>query len=80
MLVTYFFYFGKNKERVALALGYGSLYNHSDNPNVIYKIKPKEMLIDFIAIKDIKKNSELTFNYYGKKRKVKNRKPLWFEV
>jgi len=39
ILVTYFFYFGKNKERLAVALGFGSIYNHSYKPNARYKIK-----------------------------------------
>jgi SET domain-containing protein len=76
ILVTYFFYFGKNKERIAIALGFGSIYNHTDKPNVIYKIKPKEKVIDFIALTDIKKDEELTFNYYNSKDK---KNPLWFE-
>ena len=39
ILVTYFFYFGKNKERLIIALGFGSIYNHTYEPNATYKIK-----------------------------------------
>ncbi len=78
ILVTYFFYFGKNREKLIVALGFGSLYNHSHQPNAIYKIKPLEKTIDFIALKNIKKNQEITFNYtYGN---PKYKSPLWFEV
>ena len=78
ILVTYFFYFGKKKERLAVALGFGSIYNHSYTPNATYKIKVKKKTIDFTAIKDIKKNEEITFNYsFGN---PKNKNPLWFEV
>src|ERR1035437_1012166 len=49
-LVTYFFYFGKNKERLAVALGFGSIYNHTHKPNAKYQIKPTENRIDFIAL------------------------------
>lgn len=73
-LVTYLFFFGKNKKRSALALGFGSLYNHSDKPNTAYKIKPKEKTIEFSAMKDIVKDEEITFNYRGGS-KLK----LWFE-
>jgi SET domain-containing protein len=78
VLVTYFFYFGKKKERLAVALGFGSIYNHSYTPTATYKIKYKEKTIDFIALKDIKKDSEITVNYnYGN---PKDTSPLWFEV
>jgi hypothetical protein len=77
-LVTYFFYFGKNKERVALVLGYGSLYNHSANPNAVYIIKPKDGVVIFTATKDIKKDSEITFDYRGSGKNSKI--SLWFEV
>jgi SET domain-containing protein len=79
MLVTYFFYFGKNKERVAIALGFGSIYNHTDKPNTTYKIKSREKVIDFIALTDIKKNEELTFNYYNSSNPKDKKNPLWFE-
>ena len=77
ILVTYFFYFGKNKQRLAIALGFGSIYNHSYKPNATYKIRHKEKTIDFIALKNIKKDDEITVNYnYGNS---KDKSPLWFE-
>lgn len=78
ILVTYFFYFGKNKERLAVVLGFGSIYNHSYKPNARYEIKNAEKIMNFIALNDIKKNEEITFDYkYGN---PKNKSPLWFEV
>lgn len=77
LLNTYFFYFGKNKERLAVALGFGSIYNHSYKPNANFKIKSKEQVIQFIALKNINKDEEITFNYYH--GDLKNKKPLWFE-
>jgi len=77
ILVTYFFSFGKKKERLMIALGFGSLYNHSYKPNARYQENPKEGVIDFIAIQDIKNDEEITTNYnYGN---PKNTNPLWFE-
>lgn len=76
-LVTYLLYFGKNKERLAITLGFGSLYNHSYKPNATFKIKGTKGLIDFVALKDIKKDTEITFNY---RHGNPNKSPLWFEV
>ncbi len=77
ILTTYFFSPDKDKENLLLALGFGSLYNHSYQPNAKYKINSKEQNLNFIAIRDIKKNEEITINYKGQNSKNKN--PLWFE-
>jgi uncharacterized protein len=64
LLVDYFFYFGKG---LAIALGFGSIYNHSYDPNATYKTRKIGKTIDFIAIKNIKKGEEITVNYnFGK--------------
>src|SRR5258708_2442734 len=63
IIVNYCYFFGKNKERILLALGYGSIYNHSHIPNAQYKIKPSKRIIQFIAIQNIKKGEEITVNY-----------------
>lgn len=78
ILVTYFFYFGKNKEKLAVALGFGSIYDHSYEPNATYKINHKEQTINFAALKDIKKGDEITVNYnFGN---PKDKTPLWFNA
>jgi SET domain-containing protein len=78
ILVTYFFYFGKNKEQLLVALGFGSIYNHAYKPNAMYKIKHAERVIEFIALNDIKKDTEITVDYnYGNS---KDSSPLWFTV
>jgi uncharacterized protein len=77
ILVTYFFYFGKKKERLAVMLGFGSLYNHSYSPNARYKLKQTEMIMEFSALKDIKMDEEITYDYkYGNPNA---KAPLWFE-
>lgn len=45
----------------AIALGYASLYNHSDNNNAFYKIDGNNIIIT--AIKPIKKGEEIFVNY-----------------
>ena len=79
ILVTYFFYFGKKKEQLTVALGFGSIYNHTNKPNAKYKINPLENTIDFIALKDINEDDEITINY-SPSGNSKNKNPLWFEV
>lgn len=74
-LMNYIFFAGKNKNVLVLALGFGSLYNHSNIPNAKYKIDLKNELITFRAIKDIKKDEEIFINYKGDKTDM----PLWFE-
>jgi len=74
-LRNYYFMWGKTT--VALCFGYGSLYNHSYKPNATYKKKIKEKIIEFVAIKDIKKNEEIAVNYnYGNPR---DKSPLWIK-
>lgn len=78
ILVNYYFYFGEKKELLAIALGFGSIYNHSYEPNATYKKKSKDKVINFIAIKDVKKNEEITVNYnYGN---PDDKTPLWIKV
>lgn len=76
MLVTYVYYLGPEKEYLTLALGFGSIYNHSYNPNSKYKHKLKEGVIEFIALRDIKSEEEITVNY---NQGNDNKNPLWFE-
>ena len=74
-LYNYYFQWGKN---MAIALGYGSLYNHSYKPNATYKKNLSKRLITFIALKDIPKNKEITVNYnYGKPN---DKTPVWFKI
>jgi len=79
LLVTYFLYFGKNKERLAIMLGFGSIYNHSYQPNAKFIILPKEKIINFVALSDIKKGEEITFNYRNDENINDRKTPLWFE-
>lgn len=48
----------------ALALGYGSLYNHSYSANARYVQAGKDSM-NFIAVKSIKKGQEIFVNYNG---------------
>ena len=72
-LFEYYFWMD---DYVALALGYGSLYNHSKNPNCKYELNRKEQTIRFSATRDISQDEEILFNYKGK---ANPKTPLWFE-
>ena len=47
-----------------IALGFGSIYNHSnEKPSINWKINEKERIMTFTAIRNINANEELLFNY-----------------
>ena len=46
-----------------MAFGYGSIYNHSDNANIIYERSVSNKLIIFKAKRDIEIGEELCHNY-----------------
>jgi len=62
-LKNYYFLWRDNLNQVVIALGFGSIYNHSYNPNATYIKNFKDKVIEFKAIKKIKKDSEITVNY-----------------
>lgn len=65
-LRDYYFIWNSEPKKVALCLGYGSLYNHSYEPNATYKKDIHSGTITFMAIKDIQAGEEITVNYnYG---------------
>lgn len=77
-LRSYYFQWGDNLKAVGIALGFGSLYNHSYTPNAKYIKKMEDRLLEFVAIKDIERDEEITVNYnFGD---PDDKTPLWFEV
>jgi SET domain-containing protein len=76
-LFNYTYGWGPNLEHAALALGYGSLYNHSYRPNARYIRNLGELTIDFVALRNIEEGEEVTVNYNGDPTDTS---PVWFEV
>jgi uncharacterized protein len=72
----YYFYWGEHYEDAAIALGFGSFYNHSYTPNATFNENLVNQSIDFYAIDDIKAGDEITINYNGD---PDDKSPLWFE-
>lgn len=61
-----------NKKLVAVALGNGSLYNHSDHPNSRFYFNYRKKLLYIEAIRKIEKGEELTVDYgYTAEEKLK---------
>ena len=68
--------FARGAGTVALALGFGSLYNHSYRPNARYDdVGPRTK--QFTALRRIEPGEEITINYHGEPG---CRKAAWFEV
>ena len=65
-MATYVFEW--TKKTSAIALGYGSLYNHSFEPNARYYDGKKDTK-EFVALRDIKAGEEITVNYNGNPKK-----------
>lgn len=77
VMIEYVFWWGKDLEECALALGYGSLFNHSYTPNALYKLNLNNQTIDIYAYSDIKTGDEILINYNGD---PDDDEPLWFDV
>ncbi|WNB91505.1 SET domain-containing protein [Bacillus sp. NEB1478] len=73
-LRNYYFNWG---EGVAIALGFGSLFNHSYKPNARFENNFKKQTVDFYAHKNIKAGDEIFVNYNGD---PDDQDSLWFEV
>ena len=57
------------RDYVALALGYGSIYNHSSQPNARFEMQHPDILM-FVALKDIQPGEEVFIDYRGSENKA----------
>ena len=64
-LVDYFFSFNKEENTLALALGFGSLYNHAVYSNAAYSLNRENKTLTFYALEDIPAGKEICINYAG---------------
>lgn len=64
-LTDYIFHYDKEKRLTALALGFGSLYNHALYPNATYAIDHANRLIRYYALENISVGKEICINYDG---------------
>lgn len=71
------YYFEWDEGRAAVALGYGSLYNHSWSSNARYDQDFDAQVIRFSAVRPIAPGEEITVNYTGD---PDGRGELWFDA
>ena len=74
VLANYVFDWGQGT--VALALGFGSMYNHSYSPNARYDDEGLQTKV-FTALRDIESGEEITINYNGHEE---DQTPVYFDV
>ncbi len=76
ILHDYYFVWGRNMKSTVIVLGYGSLYNHSSQPNATFETDLDQRCVIFKAIRDIPAEDEITINFHEGKPEEK----VWFEV
>lgn len=77
VLYNYVFGWGPDLKYSAVALGYGSIYNHSYKPNAVYIRHEEQLVMDIIALEQITRGEEILINYNGD---PKSQKPVWFDA
>jgi uncharacterized protein len=76
-LANYAFRWVTEEDVITIALGYGSLYNHSSKNNARYKMNKEDNTIDIIALRAIQPEEEITISYVGSTGKDPKD---WFEA
>jgi SET domain-containing protein len=74
--ILYEYYFEWKKDSIAIALGYGSLYNHAGDPNAEFQPDHKNQYIIFTALRDIPSGIEIVVDYHAGNPNEK----VWFDV
>ena len=76
-LFDYYFAWGEREELAAVALGYGSLYNHSYHANAEHVCDVLRGEIRIFAHRPIARGEEVTINYGGRPDCPD---PVWFDA
>lgn len=63
----------------ALALGFGSMYNHDNPANMLYEADAAKELLVLTAARDVAKDEELTVNYNARGGGPEWHDDNWFE-
>ena len=75
-LYHYYFVWGDDSSRSGLALGFGSLYNHSYQANASYQVDYEAETLEIFAYRDIEAGEEIFINYNGEPN---DPEPVWFD-
>lgn len=75
VLHDYYFIWPDEEAGACIALGFGSLYNHSKQPNAAVRFDLGAMTMTILCVKDIGQGDEITIDYQGG---LKDAPDLWF--
>ena len=78
LLYDYIFEWGEDSKMAAVALGYISIYNHSNDPNCAYEMDFEHQTISITTLYDIEIGKELLINYMHPAGPSSD--PVWFEL
>ena len=77
-LYDYYFGWGNDGKAAAIALGYGSLYNHSFTPNAVHRKNTESGVISIVAIESIAPGEEIFIRYQT--GTGDGEQQMWFDV
>ena len=75
-LYDYYFDWGEKQDEAAIALGYGSIYNHDPNPNAIYETYFEEQVMVIKALRRIEAYEEIVISY---RQDPDDKRKVWFQ-
>lgn len=75
-LYDYYFLWGESQDKLGIALGYGSLYNHDYSPNAKYDTYFEEEIMVVRALRRIAPHEEITISY---NQDPEDQREVWFE-
>ncbi len=76
-MANYVFQWGNSGRKIGVALGWGSLYNHSYSSNCQYNTNINKSTLIIRTVRSIKKGEELFVNYNCA---WNDETPVWFDV
>ena len=67
---------GPADQQYAIVLGLGSIFNHANDPSLVYAPDESQMALAFVALRDIPAGTELTVSY---NQDIGPGQPDWFQ-
>jgi SET domain-containing protein len=77
-LYDYYFGWGEDGKQAAIALGFGSLYNHSFTPNAEHRKDAADNTMSIVAVREITAGEEIFIRYQTGMED--EQQAMWFEV
>ena len=75
-LYDYYFDWGEGQDQAAIALGYGSIYNHDPDPNAVYETYFEEQVMVIKARRKIDAHEEIVISY---RQDPDDKRKVWFQ-